>query len=130
MKYIYLSILFLFYINSVFSQGKFFGGTGSGYNSKASNNIALSVNNNLNYSDELTIFPNPFNTSTTLQFNSSIKNAELNIYNLYGQKVKTINNISGDQIKIERRNLNAGSYFYELKQDNKNIVTGKLIIAD
>ena len=47
-----------------------------------------------------------------------------------GQKIKTINDISGDQIKIERENLSTGIYFYELKQDKKTISTGKLIITE
>lgn len=78
----------------------------------------------------ISVYPNPFNSSATIQFNSTINNAELNVYNLYGQKIKTMNCISGDQMKIERENLNSGIYLYELKQDSKNISTGKLIITD
>ena len=76
------------------------------------------------------IFPNPFNSSTTIQFNSTINNGELNFYNIDGQKIKTINNISGDQIKIEKGNLSFGIYFYELKQGRENISTGKFIITN
>lgn len=76
------------------------------------------------------IYPNPFNSSTTIQFNSSIKNAELNIYNMYGQKIKIINHISGDKIKIDRDNLPSGIYFIHLTQDNTTFATDKLIITE
>jgi type IX secretion system substrate protein len=92
-------------------------------------NIAVGIasyNNEIPYS----IIPNPFTTVTTIQFNSTIHNAVLFIYNLYGQKIKTIADISGDKIKIERGTLRSGLYFYELKQNNKNIATGKLMIVD
>jgi len=77
------------------------------------------------------VYPNPFSSSAIIQFNSVIKNAVLNIYNLFGQKIITINNISGNQIKIERANLNSGIYFYKvMKQNEENISNGKLIITD
>lgn len=76
------------------------------------------------------VFPNPFNTFTNFQFNSILNNAELNIYNLYGQNIKTIKNISADRVKIERGNLSSGLYFYELRQNSKNIATGKLLVTD
>ena len=79
---------------------------------------------------KITIYPNPFNSSTLIQLNSTIKNGELTIFNAFGQKVRTINNISGDQIKIERDNLSKGVYFARLTQEGKIITTNKLIIID
>jgi hypothetical protein len=85
----------------------------------------------LTYNEQqVLIYPNPFNYSATIQFNSTLVNAELNIYNLYGQKIKTINNISGDKIKIDRENLSSGIYFIHLTQDNKTITKDKLVITD
>ena len=87
----------------------------------------INENNMRNY---ISVYPNPFNSSTTIQFNSTINNGELNIFNLYGQKIKTINNITGNKIKIDRDNLPSGIYFIRLTQDNKTITTDKLIITD
>jgi hypothetical protein len=78
----------------------------------------------------LKIYPNPFNSSATIQFNSNLENAELNFYTIYGQKIKTVNNISGDQIKIDRENLSSGIYFYELMQNGKTYPIEKLLITD
>ena len=78
----------------------------------------------------ISVYPNPFNSSATIQFNSEMRNAELNIYNLFGQKIKTINNISQQEIKLYRDNLPSGMYFIYLTEDDKTIMTDKLVIAD
>jgi hypothetical protein len=85
---------------------------------------------NLENQNGILVYPNPFNSSSTIQLNKPVNNAELNIYNMYGQKIKTTNNISGDKIKIDRDNLPGGIYFIRLTQDNKVIATDKLIIID
>jgi hypothetical protein len=77
----------------------------------------------------LSVFPNPFNISTTIRLNKAVENAELSIYNLQGQLVRTRSQITGDQISIERENLSSGLYFFELKQ-GKESVTGKIVIID
>jgi hypothetical protein len=79
---------------------------------------------------QVLIYPNPFNTSTTIQFKPAIINTELHIYNLFGQLVKTINNISTDNLKISRDNLPGGVYFVRLTRNNITIMTDKLIITD
>lgn len=86
----------------------------------------------ISYKNEIShsVFPNPFNSFTTFQFSSIMNNAELNIYNLYGQCIKELKNISGDKIKIERGVLSTGLYFYELRQNSKHIATGKLMVVD
>lgn len=80
--------------------------------------------------NQLSIYPNPFNDFTTIQSNSIFHKAELTLYSVLGQKVKTINRISGNEIKIDRDNLPSGIYFIRLVQDNNTITTEKLIITD
>lgn len=76
------------------------------------------------------IYPNPFNYFTSIQLNQNLFNAELNIFDQFGQLIKTTTNISGDRIRIDRHNLAAGLYFFRLTQNNKAIATNKLIIVD
>ncbi len=78
---------------------------------------------------EPTILPNPFSNSTIIQFNQHIKEASLNLFNVTGEKVKTIN-FSGNSIKIERGHLSQGIYYYEIIQENGNLFNGKLMIVD
>lgn len=93
-------------------------------------NLLTSILENNNEANQLSIYPNPFNAFSTIQFNHSLYNAELNIYNIYGQIIKTINRISGNEIKIDRDNLPSGIYFVCVTQDNKTISTEKLIITE
>lgn len=78
----------------------------------------------------MNIFPNPVNTFTTIQFIYPTHNAEINIYNVYGQEIKTIKNISGQEMKLFRDNLPSGLYFIRLTQDTKVISADKLVITD
>jgi len=81
-------------------------------------------------SNQLKIFPNPYSIQTTLQVNNFIKDATLTMYNLFGQEVKQLKNISGQSITLQRDNLPSGLYFIRLVQDNKIVATEKLVITD
>jgi parallel beta-helix repeat protein len=83
-----------------------------------------------NTEKDVFIFPNPFSSSTTLQTDNVFKDATLIVYNLQGQQVKQIKNISGKTITFQRDYLPMGLYFIHLTQDNKTITTDKLIITD
>jgi hypothetical protein len=86
-------------------------------------------------------YPNPFNPNTTIAFKISrqnAKDAELEIFNIKGQKVKTFSNLqnyeSGNQ-QIEwngtdedDKSVASGLYFYKLKTDNKIIDTKKMLL--
>ena len=62
---------------------------------------------------------------TVLQFTDR-QTATLNLYNSNGQLVRTIDNITGGQVTIDRNELANGLYFFVLRTDNKIIATGKL----
>lgn len=75
------------------------------------------------------IYPNPFNTHTTLEFsNEANKNCTLFMYDEQGKCVQTKANITANKVDVERGNLPNGIYFYQVVTDNKVINTGKLII--
>lgn len=91
--------------------------------------LLTSVNDDAG-SEKCLIYPNPFSTRTTLYSDILLKDADLKIYNLYGQQVKQMRNVSGNTIAIDRDNLPCGLYFVDIEQDNKTISIGKLVIAD
>jgi predicted GH43/DUF377 family glycosyl hydrolase len=96
-----------------------------GYATAPITSIVYIENNNA-----IAIFPNPFSTETILQTDNPLHNTTFTIYNIYGQAVKQINNISGQTFNFNRENLISGIYLIELTQDNKTITTTKLIITD
>ena len=74
-------------------------------------------------------YPNPFNPSTTISFTLNSENTEdteLVIYNLKGQKIKTLTvALSGDEgsaiwhgTNQNNKLVSSGIYFYKLKTDN------------
>ncbi len=75
------------------------------------------------------IYPNPTNQTATIEFNNPTKqNFTLTLYDLRGQIVRTINNITADKVEIERQNLASGLYFFQLRTDRQVMATGKLTI--
>ncbi len=85
----------------------------------------------ISYSDlNVNLFPNPFNSSTTLSFDNPLEeNFELQLFDLSGKLVRTYSNITTDELTIERENLNQGLYVYQLKNET-NVVRGKFMIND
>ena len=80
-------------------------------------------------SSSFSLYPNPFNTSATLKFeNFANNNCTLLLYNLYGQIVRTVTNITSDEIEIERKNLSSGLYFFQMRSENNIHAEGKFII--
>ncbi|MEA1971997.1 MAG: DNRLRE domain-containing protein, partial [Candidatus Cloacimonadota bacterium] len=88
-------------------------------------------------------YPNPFNPSTTISFefsneqNQKNKQIKLEIYNIKGQKVKTLLNksLSTGQHSVlwngkdENNNpVNSGVYFYNLDIDGKIMTSKKMIL--
>ena len=81
-------------------------------------------------SNEQLIFPNPFSTETTLHTDSFLKEATLTFYNIFGEQVKQLKNISGQSITIHRDNLQSGIYFIRLTQGDKVVAMDKLVVID
>ena len=94
-----------------------------------SGQIDLGINENTSKTI-ISIFPNPFITSTTLQTIDNLKNASLTICNSYGQIVKQVKNITGTTISLTRDTLQSGIYFIRLVEENKIIAVDKIIIID
>ncbi len=75
------------------------------------------------------VYPNPFTGETTIKISSAVKieNAELKIFDVLGNEVRIISGINNAEVKIERKNLNAGVYFYKLMQNGEILADGKIL---
>jgi hypothetical protein len=76
------------------------------------------------------VFPNPFISSTTIETIGNHTNATLTIYDVFGQTVRQIDNLSGETVIFPRENLLSGFYFISLEEDMKIIQVEKLMIID
>ncbi|MFA6151356.1 MAG: T9SS type A sorting domain-containing protein [Chitinophagaceae bacterium] len=80
-------------------------------------------------SNNIKLYPNPFSTSATLEFdNSQAKAHQLSVYNALGQLVIRIENIKSNKLTIERKELQNGFYFYQLRNEEEIIGSGKIVI--
>jgi len=60
--------------------------------------------------------------------NTKGENLKILLVNPLGQTVKEFENITGEQVQIERDNLPGGIYFVQLRSCQKVLSTSKLIV--
>lgn len=92
---------------------------------------ALGINSySLLNSSDISIEPNPVNSTAVIKVNSKIKlnDAEFKVMDITGRVVKTIINIKSNEIIFKREELCDGIYFYQLNENNKFIAAGKLVV--
>lgn len=80
--------------------------------------------------NEVKIYPNPCITSAVIKLDKPLNKGDLTITNLYGQEVKRVENISGQTISFSRANLPNGIYLVQVTEDNKTLLSGKLVISE
>jgi len=85
------------------------------------------------YNDIIKIIPNPLNNSAKILINDLLNSpTELNIYNIYSEKVQSYKiNYSNDAHHIINWNateLPIGVYFIELKQGNRSYFEKAVIV--
>lgn len=77
---------------------------------------------------QVSIYPNPFETTCTFVAQTPLVNASLGIYDVLGKQVQQIDNINTQQFDINRENMAAGLYFYTLTQNQSVIAQGKMVV--
>jgi hypothetical protein len=75
----------------------------------------------------INIFPNPFTSNAFINFEVEQKNINIKITNLLGEVIKIIN-FTGLQLIIEKGEMSNGIYFMNIMDQNKNIITQKIIV--
>lgn len=77
-----------------------------------------------------TLYPNPFSNEAVLSVgkNVQLQNAELHVYDVLGKEVKTIATINTNEIRIDRKELPAGMYFYRLINKGSVVANGRMIV--
>ncbi len=69
--------------------------------------------------NSLKLYPNPSNSSITIDLKTFSKNVNYKIYALSGKLLQEKNNSYGHKISIDIKNLENGIYFIELEYDSK-----------
>jgi len=90
-------------------------------------NLITGIDQNQDESPSFQIYPNPVSEFARISFSNQIFDTDLLLFNLYGEEVLTIMNISNTNL-INVSNLPAGIYLYRIVQDCKIIFTGRLAV--
>lgn len=72
------------------------------------------------------VFPDPFISSVTFSLGMELKNAELQLFDIIGNKVR-VQDFSGKQVILFRNELPSGIYFFRILSDGAQLSAGKLI---
>ncbi len=83
--------------------------------------------NELKNESTFSISPNPFSETTTLNSEHALHNARLVIYNLLGQEIRKLNNLTGQHFAIDRGEIKSGIYFITVS-DGEKLWTEKLVV--
>lgn len=78
----------------------------------------------------LQLFPNPTGNFTVLSFNDNAKFHTINIVDITGKVVRTIENYDLSTLKIEKAELKSGLYFVNVSNENSEKATVKLLIQE
>jgi uncharacterized delta-60 repeat protein len=92
------------------------------YNNDFTVGIKQNENENL-----LSVFPNPFETQTTITFKNLQTNTIIKIIDVNGREIKTIY-FSGTQLVIGKGIMQSGIYFLQITDEKKNIMSRKIIV--
>ncbi len=73
-------------------------------------------------------FPNPFGTKTTIQLEGQdFQSGEIVLYDATGKLIRK-QQFEGNEINLERKNLNSGLYLFQIKADETLIGVGKIVV--
>jgi hypothetical protein len=82
------------------------------------------------FTNDLTIQPNPFSTSTTVYLNPELKlkNAEIVIYDMLGNEVKRVEQINDYNVVIEKDKLVPGIYMLRFNNANEKRMITRFVV--
>jgi type IX secretion system substrate protein len=92
--------------------------------------ITTGIANQSQHNELLTIYPNPSNGMFTLELSGVAKDAKtlnISLYNMLGEKVLEITNVSPSSQSMDVSALSNGTYFVKVRSDNGHY-TKKIMI--
>jgi hypothetical protein len=101
-------------------------GTGDGQRSLSVSNCNIILNpttsvEELSATNNIKLSPNPLTSSSILQFNTLLNNAEVIIYDVLGKEMMR-KKLTGDRMEIERGGLESGVYFVRVRDGERQWV--------
>ncbi len=80
-----------------------------------------------NDSNNVSISPNPFTSTTTVSFSEEQTNTSLKVVNVLGEVIFQ-STINGKQSTIDMSGVAKGIYFVRIEDSTKNVVNRKIVV--
>ena len=109
------------YNSNLYAGGAFTTAGGNLANNIAEWNDGTGIDQINGNTDNVFLYPNPLTSSSILQFNTQLKNAEVVIYNMLGKEMMR-KKMDGDRMEIERGSLESGVYFVRVSSEDRQWV--------
>lgn len=79
--------------------------------------------------NNMTIFPNPFSVSTTIKFENKKEDTyRLNVFDFTGKLVRSIINLTDNEVVLYKEGLHSGIYLVQLQNSNGLVYTEKVLV--
>ena len=64
------------------------------------------------------VYPNPFTDYTTIKLSDDLQTERIELIDIHGRIVRTIDNVNSNSVMIHRDNLSSGIYFIRILSDD------------
>lgn len=92
-------------------------------------NIITSIEETIDKDINVKVYPNPFQEQATLEVvGGNYQELQLKVYDITGRDAIQYSSTGDNKIQIQKGNLSAGVYIYQLEGDGELINTGKMVI--
>ncbi len=82
------------------------------------------------FDKQISVFPNPFTTTTQISLNQTYHNITLAVYDIQGKLMLQNEYPNCDKIILNRNGLNNGMYFLRITLDGKWVETRKMVVSE
>ena len=63
------------------------------------------------------VYPNPFTDYTTIKLSDAVETQKIELIDIHGRIVRTIDNVNSNSVTIHRENLSSGIYIIRIHAD-------------
>ncbi len=64
------------------------------------------------------VYPNPFTDYTTIKLSDAVQTEKIDLIDIHGRTVRSIDNVNSNSVTIHRDNLPSGIYFIRIHSDD------------
>ena len=90
--------------------------------------ITTNSTNSISAKQKLRVFPNPSTLTESINFSLELENAQVTLYNNYGNELQTIDNFNGSHLPLDKQKLDSGIFWLKITKNNKILFSEKIIL--